>query len=453
MDNKGANIDLLFRNGLKDLEVLPPVGVWGSIFPVIRKKEKPYILLRSAALIAVLVSISFLTYRWGSERSAGLQNSLATLNEEPVPFQNNEAVPALTPRSPVKNSAPNEIRNRTNRNNPVPVALAAQNNDEISVPEIITVSNNISNGINLERTADKSVVSNFYFRAENSLLADNKFQIENKLNGSYIVPDEYGYLAAKDNSGKWSLSALASPSYYLRTQSGNDEISNQVSSSEQTKISYSGGMGFAYRISKKLSVQSGLYYTSIGQEIENIYSFSGFGRFDNAKSDHNFEVLTSGGVIYTENNDVFLLDNSGERVLTRYTNDVFDPAKANLSPVSNSLHQTFSYLEMPLILRYKLIDKSIDFNLIGGLSYNLLVNNSVHTFIDGKKYSVGETEGLNPFMVSSSVGMGMEYGLTRKISLNLEPMFRYYLNPFSEMPGVKTHPYSFGVFSGLFYKF
>jgi hypothetical protein len=212
-------------------------------------------------------------------------------------------------------------------------------------------------------------------------------------------------------------------------------------------------MGFAYRISKKLSVQSGLYYTSIGQEIENIYSFSGFGRFDNAKSDHNFEVLTSGGVIYTENNDVFLLDNSGERVLTRYTNDVFDPAKANLSPVNNSLHQTFSYLEMPLILRYKLIDKSIDFNLIGGLSYNLLVNNSVHTFIDGKKYSVGETEGLNPFMVSSSVGMGMEYGLTRKISLNLEPMFRYYLNPFSEMPGVKTHPYSFGVFSGLFYKF
>ena len=25
MDDRGANIDLLFRNGLKDLEVLPPV--------------------------------------------------------------------------------------------------------------------------------------------------------------------------------------------------------------------------------------------------------------------------------------------------------------------------------------------------------------------------------------------------------------------------------------------
>ena len=31
MNEKGANIDLLFRNGLKDFEVLPPPGVWDNI--------------------------------------------------------------------------------------------------------------------------------------------------------------------------------------------------------------------------------------------------------------------------------------------------------------------------------------------------------------------------------------------------------------------------------------
>jgi hypothetical protein len=108
---------------------------------------------------------------------------------------------------------------------------------------------------------------------------------------------------------------------------------------------------------------------------------------------------------------------------------------------------------MPVILRYKLIDKSVDFNLIGGLSYNLLVNNSVHTVIDGSKYTVGKTAGLNPFMVSSSMGMGIEYSLSEKFSLNLEPTFRYYLSPFGEMAGLRIHPYSFGVFSGLSYKF
>jgi hypothetical protein len=108
---------------------------------------------------------------------------------------------------------------------------------------------------------------------------------------------------------------------------------------------------------------------------------------------------------------------------------------------------------MPVIVKYKLIDKTVDFNLIGGLSYNLLVNNSVHAVIDGSKYNIGKTAGLNPFMVSSSLGMGMEYNLSEKISLNLEPTFRYYLNPFSNIQGAGAHPYSFGVFSGLSYKF
>jgi hypothetical protein len=246
---------------------------------------------------------------------------------------------------------------------------------------------------------------------------------------------------------------MASPTYYLRPELSSNDIANQINSSEQSKISYSGGVSFAYKISKKLSIQSGLYYSSIGNEVDGINSFAGFRQYDYTKGDHNFEVLTSSGRIYTENSDVFLLDNSGDRVLTRYTNDVFDPTKANLSYINNSLFQNFSYLEMPVILRYKLIDKSIDFNLIGGLSYNLLVNNTVRTVVDGSKYNIGKTAGLNPFMVSSSMGMGIEYSLSEKFSLNLEPTFRYYLNPFGEIPGLKMHPYSFGVFSGLSYKF
>jgi hypothetical protein len=108
---------------------------------------------------------------------------------------------------------------------------------------------------------------------------------------------------------------------------------------------------------------------------------------------------------------------------------------------------------MPFMLRYKLIDKNIDFNLIGGLAYNFLINNNVHTVIDGSKYYIGKTEGLNPILVSSSMGMGIEYTISDKFSLNLEPTFRYYLSPFGDATGVKTHPYSFGVFSGLSFKF
>jgi hypothetical protein len=132
---------------------------------------------------------------------------------------------------------------------------------------------------------------------------------------------------------------------------------------------------------------------------------------------------------------------------------VFDPNKASLQPVNNSLNQNFSYLEFPVILRYKLIDKTIGINLIGGLSYNLLVHNSVYTTLDGNIYPVGDTKGLNPLSLSSSLGMGMEYNVSSKLSLNLEPTFRYFLNPFSVTTGTFIHPYSFGIFSGVSYKF
>ena len=62
--NKGlTNIDIVFRNGLKDYEVLPPPDVWDKLKPSIRTRRRPLVLLRTAALIAVLITISFLSNR------------------------------------------------------------------------------------------------------------------------------------------------------------------------------------------------------------------------------------------------------------------------------------------------------------------------------------------------------------------------------------------------------
>jgi hypothetical protein len=441
MVNKGANIDLLFRNGLKDYEVLPPVEAWNNIFPVIRKKQKPVILLRNAALIAVLLSMTFLAYRWSREVSSSIQNPVLASNEESAQVPNKTLKTGNKSRTTVAGNLNREInQNELNSDQSVVTEFSDATNIEPSDLDLITEDIYMSKKSNLRIPTFIKAVPRFSYNTDNI----------NSGTESLNKPD---YEVQKEKIDRWSVTAMASPTYYLRPELSSTEIANQISSSEQSKISYSGGVSFAYKISKKLSIQSGLYYSSIGNEVDGINSFAGFRPYDYTKGDHNFEVLTSSGRIYTENADVFLLDNSGDRVLTRYTNDIFDPTKANLSYINNSLFQNFSYLEMPVILRYKLIDKSIDFNLIGGLSYNLLVNNTVNTIVDGSKYNIGKTAGLNTFMVSSSMGMGIEYSLSEKFSLNLEPTFRYYLNPFGEIPGLKTHPYSFGVFSGLSYKF
>jgi opacity protein-like surface antigen len=98
------------------------------------------------------------------------------------------------------------------------------------------------------------------------------------------------------------------------------------------------------------------------------------------------------------------------------------------------------------------VDKTLDFNIVGGISSNLLVSNTVSAGT-GVKYQVGETQGLNNITFSSSLGMGMEYNFSDKLSLNLEPTFRYYFNPFGSITGINIHPVSFGIFSGFSYRF
>jgi hypothetical protein len=219
-------------------------------------------------------------------------------------------------------------------------------------------------------------------------------------------------------------------------------------------FSYSGGFAVSYKINKRLSVQTGVYYASHGQRIDGISAFGGFGKYFDTKGSSNFEVMTSSGTVHTNNPDVFLVDNAlGNRIITAYTNDVFDPNKANLSYIGGAIIQNFNYLQMPVMLRYKIIDKNLDVNLIGGISSDFLLNNNVFARTAGGKYDLGKTEGMNSLAFSSSLGMGMEYSLSKKISLNLEPTFRYFLNPTKIVSVSGMHPYSFGIFSGISYRF
>lgn len=67
--------------------------------------------------------------------------------------------------------------------------------------------------------------------------------------------------------------------------------------------------------------------------------------------------------------------------------------------------------------------------------------------------NVGHTEGVNIHTISSQLGLGMEYNISKLISFNVEPVFRYYLTPFSDLTGTISRPYSFGLSSGFFFRF
>ncbi len=433
MDERGANIDIVFRNGLKDYEVLPPPEAWNNISPLLNSKKKPFIFLRVAAISAVLMMIGFLAYWLGSDLSSGIDYAVTALNENPAPS-------VVTPQiiSPLY----------------VIAKERSVSSEDVVSEEISDLRNIITDVPEPVRHGETENISIYHQnQADNSLPALKKPE-KIKINTTepiLLYPEEKPVI----NKGKrWSIAALASPTYNSRLNSVNDDFSRQLDASESQGNSYSGGVTVAFKVNRRFSIQSGLFYSSMGKEVDGINTFSGFERYVTAKGSHNFEVLTTNGSVLTNNSDVFLISaTDGDRIITNYTRDFFDPEKASLEYIDNTLNQNFSYLELPISLRYKIIDKTLDFNIIGGISYNLLVKNSVYAKVDGGKFPIGHTEGLNPVSISSSFGMGMEYNLSDRFSLNLEPTFRYYLNPINELTSTNLRPYSFGIFSGLSYKF
>jgi len=438
----GSNIDIVFRNGLKNVEVLPPPEVWNGIQSAIVTRKSPFLFLKAAAAIAILLVSGFIAYSY-------LKSSSPEFGDEMVTFN--------VPAPPSIHIVPSFLSQLIPENKIIPVAdenIDAFPSFNIDDLYDITAENN-----SLALVRPDIYSKDFGFSGTKSVnatipsLLNTNREKETKIYLPLIT--EIAEDVSKPKSPmKWSVAALASPTYFSHLSTGNSDISKQLNASEQARVSYSGGFAFTYKIGRKLSVQSGLYYSSLSQQIDGINSFGGFQKFDYTKGDHNFEVPTTIGPIYSTNSDIFLVSSGhSNRVITTYTNDVFDPKKANLQYLNSNLEQNFSYLELPVMLRYKLIDKTLGLNMLGGISYNMLVGNSVFTTVNGNRYEVGTTVGVNSFTLSSSLGMGMEYSFSSKLSMNLEPTLRYYLNPFSKSEGTNIHPYSFGIFSGLSYKF
>jgi hypothetical protein len=439
MDEKEANIDVLFRNGLKDYEVLPPVDVWDRISPEIRKTQMPYFILRAAAMIAVIVTLGFLTFIWNSEVSENAMNSAST-----------EIFTTPTPQALIPEPMLIADAGITQSINSVTLRPAPENTSVLAEDK---EGNDISTGsiTNPFLTHD---LSEYASGINGSILISQNTPVTKSITvGDYsalYTPD----IPVTSKKERWSIAALVSPTFHNSFQSSNNEAVRQLGSVEQPIVSYAGGVALSYKVNRRLSVQSGLYYSSYGNELSGISSFGGFQNYDQVKGNSNFEVRTTNGTVYTNNSDVYLVDNlSDSRIVGYIDNNTFDPSKASLEYLDNSLRQNLSYLELPIILRYKLVDKTFDFNIIGGLSSNLLVDNSVYASMNSGKYEVGKTDGLNQVSFSSSLGMGMEYSFSKNLSLNLEPTFRYYLNPFNSVEGIRVHPYSFGIFSGISYKF
>jgi hypothetical protein len=439
MVERGAHIDLFFRNGLKEYEVLPPSEVWDNIRPAIPGKQRSFFVLKAAAAVVMLVSLSAVLFLLARNFSEKFNSPAVSLNQEAQP--KGSYVAKTRPVDVLKPNIVPAITRETIADNTV--SVASEEKVYFAPPEM-----GLFKSLYFQSSFQKNNGLDYFSNLKISEIQSTK--------GIEIgfTPDLAETATTNKMSNRWSIGALATPAYYSKFSFDKNDASKDLIKSEKAAASYSGGVAFSYIVNKRISVQTGLYYSSLSQKVTGVSSYSGFLKYNDSKAGSAFMVRTSSGIITSDNNDIYLMDNTaGARVITSYTMDVFDPYKAHLPIIDNTILQNFNYLEIPFLVRYKIIDRKMDFDLVGGLSYNMLVNNSAYSMSGGVKYYIGPTVGLSPVTFSSSLGMGIEYSLSKRISLNLEPTFRYYITPLGGLAGSSIHPYSFGILSGFFYKF
>lgn len=441
MTGKKEHIDVVFRNGLSNYEEKPEIDLWDDIAKSISAERRVSpIFWRVAATVASFVLIGALAFRLG------------------VNSANKIAVDSIQ-------QPPAETEMVVNEPESALLAVAEDNNNTMNVApktketiKVIVVSNVTEEATPL--TEDISEPSPVIYETKRIIL-DNDLKLDDKtlslpVQKTYTLEElnQLAYQMELENSSnnnskknRWSIAALASPTYY----SGNTSESSVVSTSgEEAVMSYRGGVTFAYKVSDKISVQSGVYYSSMGRRINDVVAYAGFVGHHGAKGEPVFVVSTSEGSINIDN-DIYVMAND-DRISSIYTVDNFDPQKANLPLIGNSLRQSFRYLEVPFALKYKVFDKAIALNIIGGLSSNVLIGNKVFVGTGLNRENVGTTADMNSFILSSTVGMGVEYNISKNMAINLEPTLHYYLTPLNQSAS-RINPYMFGLFSGLSYKF
>ncbi len=292
------------------------------------------------------------------------------------------------------------------------------------------------------------------------------------------VFEEFGEKKSNDYN-KWAVGGQVTPLYSYRnlepvsqdyasatppsyTYSSSNAQTGSYNEFENGMLSYAGGVNVNYSPAKRLSLQSGIYYSRMGMTITNSFAttYDGQDKILAPIMGQQAQVENSTGAInqgdpYKRNAVVSNIVPPTVMPSDQMETDTWSNAGPVVTPeiTEGDVLQQFEYLEVPLIARYRIVDRRLGLNVLGGLSTNFLVGNNVYFQEGDNKEHIGTTEEIKPINYSSVLGIGLQYSISRNLNLNMEPTFRYYLNSVNTGSGPGSHPYSLGFFTGISYSF
>jgi len=246
--------------------------------------------------------------------------------------------------------------------------------------------------------------------------------------------------AAKNKKTKsfnpfWMITGFASYDQTgYRLDSDDPLTATTVRHREVHEPSFSGGLLFARQLSNRFSLQSGLIYTrtQIGISPQKMYALQLPG------GDIAYKFVTSSGYAYIKLN-------GGQ-----------PPAVGDSITTSDAKH-LLKHVSVPLTAKYKLGNGRLTISPSAGVEANFITTAKLEVGVDlasnREIVTVNKLSGIKTFYWSGTAGAEASYRVNKKLSVNVQPVFRFALSPITKNNVVETFPRSFGIGAGITIKF
>jgi len=412
------NIDRVFQENLKDLEIYPNKRVWNNIEGHLRPTtaKKPIALWKKLSGIAVmlLAFVSVGSYFFNTNQNTPIQPQVT---ESSVETSTDDLEAPMNPVFIKSNSdlaeSTTEVKSPRKTQQTIFVKKA-NNNVIVTNNEIATVYSNIES----KYIIDKDEFLEELYESESITARMERIPENNKLT------------ATEDK--KWSVGPTVAPIFYNSLQNGsplNDALSENTKTSDNA---LSIGVKINYQLSNKFFIQSGV------NKVEMAYNTQGVNALISSSKNTSSNINTNKSGIILTPTPTGQGSTSGNEL--------------SKSSVSGELNQSLEYYELPIEMKYSLYDKKLGLNLVGGFSTLILSDNSVSLVTQNLVTDLGSANNLNDFNFSGNLGFDVDYKINKSWYLSVAPMFKYQFNTYSNSSG-NFRPYYFGLYSGLNYKF
>ena len=415
MDQK--KIDRLFQEKLKNLEATPNKRVWNNIESKLQKKKRriiPFWWYYSG--IAALLILGFLLFPFQDKTSklpviiTDIKTQKTTVNKiDSITKQKNSIENKTIIAEKEEKIIP--VSNTTKKKNKR-LFIKKNSIEKTFLTEIVSNKTHKHTKKDIPKIVEKDTIT---------LLKKDSSRISKKIDIRTYLAKKDSTLLVKKNNKKWAIAPMIG---VLNSNSFNNTASENTSG----KNSFSFGIQIEYKLAENWTIQSGVHQQEIGFRSN---QFSAIAALNGVQS-----------INFNENNSLSTLDSE------QIENDLFRENKE----FNGNLEQVFGYIEIPVEVKYSFINtKKFNTQIVVGFSSLFLNENE----IDISAQSITEmasANNLNTVNFSGNFGFDFNFSFTKKVLLNLNPMFKTQVNTFNNNSANFT-PYYIGIYTGLKYTF